>query len=114
MLRITLLLLSLLALSAAGSAEPRDKPARDKPVLAATPLSRADLSWWRARHEAKLAELRQKRPDLIFLGDSITQGWESAGPPDWLDFAPIWQQFYGGRNAVNLGFTGDATAHLLW
>ena len=27
---------------------------------------------------------------------------------------PIWQRFYGDRNAINLGFTGDATAHLLW
>jgi lysophospholipase L1-like esterase len=83
-------------------------------VLAATPLSRMDLPWWRARHEAKLQELHQNRVDLVFLGDSITQDWEHHGPPDWVDFAPIWQRFYGDRNAINLGFTGDATSHLLW
>jgi lysophospholipase L1-like esterase len=83
-------------------------------VLAATPLSRMDLPWWRARHEAKLQELHQNRVDLVFLGDSITQDWEHHGPPDWVDFAPIWQHFYGDRNAINLGFTGDATSHLLW
>ena len=27
---------------------------------------------------------------------------------------PVWQRFYGDRHAVNLGFTGDATSHLLW
>jgi len=43
-------------------------------VLAATPISRLDLPWWRTRHEAKLAELRAHPADLIFLGDSITQG----------------------------------------
>jgi lysophospholipase L1-like esterase len=83
-------------------------------VLAATPLSRMDLPWWRARHEVKLQELHQTRVDLVFLGDSITQDWEHHGPPDWVDFAPTWQRFYGDRNAINLGFTGDATSHLLW
>jgi lysophospholipase L1-like esterase len=83
-------------------------------VLAASPISRMDLPWWRARHEAKLKELARVHPELIFLGDSITQDWEKSGPADWQDFAPIWYRFYGDRNAVNLGFTGDTTASLLW
>jgi lysophospholipase L1-like esterase len=83
-------------------------------IMAATPISRTDLPWWRARHEAKLREIAQTKPDLIFLGDSIMQNWEKSGPPDWQDFAPAWQRFYGDRNAVNLGFTGDTTASLLW
>jgi len=88
--------------------------AKQRTVLAATPISRTDLSWWRARHEAKVAELHTKRPDLIFLGDSITQQWEKHGPPEWMDFKPVWDRYYGKRNAVNLGFTGDTTANLLW
>jgi lysophospholipase L1-like esterase len=83
-------------------------------VLAAAPISRMDQSWWRTRHEAKLAELRSHPVDLIFLGDSITQDYEVSVPPEWRDFIPVWQRFYGGRNAVNLGFNGDATSHLLW
>ncbi len=83
-------------------------------VLAATPISRMDLPAWRMRHEAKLAELRSHRVDLVFLGDSITQDYEVSGPPEWRDFVPIWQRFYGDRNAINLGFSGDATSHLLW
>jgi lysophospholipase L1-like esterase len=83
-------------------------------MLAATPLSRMDLPQWRARHEAKLEELHREKIDLVFLGDSITQDWEKHGPPEWQDFAPIWQRFYGDRNAINLGFIGDTTAHLLW
>jgi lysophospholipase L1-like esterase len=82
--------------------------------VSATPISRLDTPWWRARHEEKLAELRRGRVDLIWLGDSITQDWELRGPPEWRDFAPVWQRFYGDRNAVNLGFKGDNTAHLLW
>jgi lysophospholipase L1-like esterase len=83
-------------------------------VLAATPISRLDLSWWRERHRAKLDELRRTRPNLIFLGDSITQDWEYDGPEEWRKFVPVWQRFYGDRNAVNLGFKGDTTASLLW
>jgi lysophospholipase L1-like esterase len=91
-----------------------DKAPHPHTVLAATPLSRTDLPWWRARHETKLEELHREKIDLVFLGDSITQDWEKNGPPAWEDFAPIWQRFYGDRNAINLGFTGDTTAHLLW
>lgn len=88
--------------------------AADRVPVAAIPLSRLDTGWWRARHEAKLAELRGHRVDLLWLGDSITQDWEMQGPPEWQDFAPVWQRYYGDRNAVNLGFKGDNTGHLLW
>ncbi len=88
--------------------------AADRQPIAAVPLSRMETGWWRARHLEKLAEVRTRRIDLIWLGDSITQDWERQGPPDWQDFAPVWQRFYGDRNAVNLGFKGDNTGHLLW
>lgn len=91
---------------------PRDGSAAA--VLAATPISRMDLKWWRERHQAKLQELRRVRPNLIFLGDSITQNWEYDGPGEGRSFVPVWRRFYGDRNAVNLGFTGDTTASLLW
>lgn len=106
--RIALPLAAAIPLLAAGpSAQPYGP-------LAATPISRLDLPWWRARHLAVLERLRQGRVDLIFLGDSITEDWERGGPPDWADFRPGWNRFYGDRNAVNLGFKGDTTANLLW
>ena len=40
---------------------------------AATPISRLAPPWWRRRHEAKLAEIRGRHDDLLWLGDSITQ-----------------------------------------
>ncbi|HEY7576058.1 MAG TPA: GDSL-type esterase/lipase family protein [Acetobacteraceae bacterium] len=84
-------------------------------VLAATPLSRMDLRWWRQRFEFKQDELHKNRGvELLFLGDSITEDYEVSGPPAWRDFVPVWQHYYGDRNAINLGFSGDATSHLLW
>ncbi len=106
--RLALTLAAALPLLAAAPSTHSHEP------LAATPISRLDLPWWRARHLAALERLRQGRVDLIFLGDSITEDWERVGPPDWADFRPGWNRFYGDRNAVNLGFKGDTTANLLW
>jgi lysophospholipase L1-like esterase len=90
-------------------------PAAPRAPLAATPISRMDLPWWRSRHEAVLQRLKSGEPvDLVWLGDSITQNWEKHGPPDWQDFAPVWAHFYGDRHAINLGFVGDTTASVLW
>jgi beta-glucosidase len=44
---------------------------------------------------------------LIFIGDSITHSWEKNGKE-------VWSQYYGNRNAVNLGIGGDRTQHVLW
>ncbi len=82
--------------------------------LAAEPISRLSTPWWRERFAAKQAELASGNVQLLFLGDSIFQDWENTGPQPWNDFAPVWQRFYGDRHAVNLGFKGDATSHLLW
>ena len=88
--------------------------AAERVPVSAVPISRLDTAWWRIRHEEKLSEVRARRVDLLWIGDSITQDWERRGPPAWQDFAPVWQRFYGDRNAVNLGFKGDNTGHLLW
>jgi len=70
------------------------------------------VDWWLPRHEAKLAEIRThreagRRVDLVFLGDSITQGWENEGKA-------AWAAHFARYNAVALGFGGDRTENLLW
>ena len=82
--------------------------------MAALPYSRMDLPWWRERFAAKQAALRAGPVDLVWYGDSITQQFEADGPQPWARFKPVWDRFYAPRHAVNLGFKGDATAHLLW
>ena len=70
------------------------------------------LDWWLPRHQKKLEEARQlvaagKAPELVFIGDSITQGWENEG-------REIWQRHYARYNALGLGFGGDRTENVLW
>src|SRR5262245_21651810 len=62
---------------------------------------------WMSRHDSFNERVKQGNVDLIFIGDSITQGWENAGQK-------VWEEFYGKRNAVNLGIGGDRTQHVLW
>lgn len=84
------------------------------PPLAVDPIDRLYTPWWRQRFEEKQAEIRRRPPNLLMLGDSITQDYEKKGPPSWRNFVPVWNHFYGGRKAINLGFIGDATSHLIW
>ncbi|MFT7723497.1 MAG: GDSL-type esterase/lipase family protein [Roseateles sp.] len=70
------------------------------------------VDWWLPRHAAKLAEIRAhrdagRRVDLVFLGDSITQGWENEG-------RAAWAEHFARHHAVALGFGGDRTENLLW
>lgn len=78
--------------------------------FATVPESRPErggkFGWWLARHERKLEEAKQGA-DIVFLGDSITQGWETAGRDAWRDH-------FSTRRALNLGFGGDSTQHVLW
>ncbi|CAN7249531.1 GDSL-type esterase/lipase family protein [Pseudoduganella sp. LjRoot289] len=77
------------------------------------PLSHAwALGQWVPRHERKLEEIRKlkeagKEPQVVFIGDSITEGWEKAG-------MPVWKRYYDKYNAVGLGFSGDHTENVLW
>ena len=84
------------------------------PPPSATPAARLDDPAWRARFAAKQVELRQKRPEVVFLGDSIFQNWEKQGGPAWDDYRPGWERYFDRFDAVDLGFTGDTTANLLW
>ena len=59
------------------------------------------------RHESFNKRIKQGNVDLLFIGDSITHGWENAGKP-------VWEKYYTPRNAVNLGIGGDRTQHVLW
>lgn len=74
----------------------------DKPNPAVKLLNR-DI----ARHKQFLKIVAKGEGDVVFIGDSITQGWEGSGKKVWAEhFAPL--------KAVNLGIGGDQTGHVLW
>ena len=65
-----------------------------------------DQAWWKKRH-ASMNQQAKKAHDILFIGDSITQGWEGSGQATW-------EKFYGNRKALNLGISGDRTEHVIW
>ena len=62
---------------------------------------------WLTRHQSFNKRVAEGNVDLVFIGDSITQGWEGSGKG-------VWTKFYSKRNAVNLGIGGDRTQHVIW
>lgn len=87
---------------------PKQEAKKDGPPESATePASRGNDGWWMKAHEGFLEQLKPGTTDLIFIGDSITQGWGGAGKA-------VWERYYAPRKAVGLGIGGDRTQHVLW
>jgi beta-glucosidase len=92
---------------AACSSPPPPAPMPALPTSAATVPAPRTGEAWEKRHAAQLAAARAGGHRLAFVGDSITQGWESVGKAHWLEW---WEP----RAAINLGISGDRTQHVLW
>jgi lysophospholipase L1-like esterase len=76
-----------------------------EPHSAIKPVPRS--GGWMTRHESFNKRVAQGKVDLVFIGDSITQGWEGKGKD-------VWAKYYTKRNTVNLGIGGDRTQHVIW
>jgi beta-glucosidase len=60
---------------------------------------------WRAQHERHLHALSRATTKLVFLGDSITEGWS---------VAPSYREHFGKYSPLNLGIANDTTQNVLW
>ena len=65
--------------------------------------------WWLDRLMTKRNEIAASNGafDLVFFGDSITHGWESAGRAVLDELRQIY-------TVLDIGYSGDRTEHLLW
>jgi beta-glucosidase len=94
----------------AQTTQPSTRPA-PKPRTAAdavTPTTRPNAGkQWLARHEGFLKQIQENpRPQLVFIGDSITDFWPRRGKESWDKLAKY--------NPLNLGISGDRTELVLW
>lgn len=107
---LPLLLAALFLAQPANSPAPTTTEAVPQVNFAAVPAARKD-QWWIDRNNSFNARAKQGAEkgdiDIIFLGDSITQGWEGPGKP-------VWDQHFAKRGAVNFGISGDRTQHVLY
>ena len=91
-------MLALAVVVVAQAAEARDN-------TATTPAPR-DPNWVK-RHDGFVEIAKKGGVDLLFLGDSITDGWRNRGKD-------VWEKNYGSLKAANFGIGGDQTQHVLW
>lgn len=74
--------------------------AGEKKNPATTPLNRDN-----GLHKNFLAIAKKGGVEVVFLGDSITQGWGNN---------KTWKKHFEPLKAANFGISGDQTGHVLW
>jgi len=80
------------------------------PSIGVTPTKRTtEYSWmsvstWDKMHAEDALVAQYDQVDLLFVGDSITAGW------DW----QIWEKNFKPLKAANFGIGGDNTGNVLW
>jgi lysophospholipase L1-like esterase len=88
-------------------------PAKDKPWVAGWGFYPAFPTAWKLHFESQLQRTREgvakNDIDLVFLGDSITQGWGDANGGK-----AVWDKTYAPLKAVNYGIGGDSTRQVLY
>jgi lysophospholipase L1-like esterase len=60
---------------------------------------------WVKRHEGFVAQAKKGNADILFMGDSITDGWRGQ---------KLWKEKFEPLMAVDFGIGGDQTQHVLW
>lgn len=87
----------------------------DTTYRSTTPEPRSiEHSWmsveqWYKRHNNHLTIAQNENPELLFLGDSITESWSwGEGRSD------IYQTYFSQYKAANFAIGGDMTQNLLW
>jgi lysophospholipase L1-like esterase len=98
-------ILSLLSsLARAQATQPPPQPA-DVPAIKYDKEGKPNAKFMKL-HEQFVDKAKQGDTDLLFLGDSITAGWNAQ--------KEIWEQHFGQYKPANFGIGGDRTQHVLW
>ncbi|MCG8602218.1 MAG: GDSL-type esterase/lipase family protein [Verrucomicrobiales bacterium] len=99
-MKIKFILIPIICLSTALSATAKDEA---KP-LALTPVPHPGKE---KSHESFNEISKKGEASVVFLGDSITAGWNGRGKE-------VWEKTWAPIGAVNFGIGGDRTEHILW
>jgi lysophospholipase L1-like esterase len=89
------------------AAQPAANPAAWEAAARAKEYPWMSVAAWKQLHEGHVARTKKGGVDVVFLGDSITQGWSGAG-------AATWKKHYEPLNAANYGIGGDTTREVLY
>jgi lysophospholipase L1-like esterase len=104
---MAIVLVGIVAAIAVTGVEGVEAPAvKAKANHAVVPAPRIS-EWWFARQAKNIGEMAKGDIELLMVGDSITHNFETVG-------AKVWEKHFKPLKAINLGFGGDRTQHVLW
>jgi beta-glucosidase len=108
--RVTLCLaVTILSVATANCAEQSKKLATAAPKHQAIIPAPRIVDWWFARQAEKIGLMSKGDIDLLMVGDSITHNFENEKVG-----LKVWEKYFVPLKAINLGFGGDRTEHVLW
>jgi lysophospholipase L1-like esterase len=87
--------------------------ADDNPPNAAVKAATRPGNWMK-RHEDFVAIAKRGGVDVLFLGDSITDGWGGEGHGANSRGTKVLTKEFGSLKLANFGIGGDRTEHVLW
>jgi lysophospholipase L1-like esterase len=124
------LLALCLGVSLAAAAQPPSDPAPVSPLPPTAPAASASSAAPRTTIPSdsnsrsrplndkqcrdRVAAAKGHPVDILFVGDSITEGWTATAWGGVDRGAAIWDKYYAPRNALNFGVGADRTQHVLW
>ena len=86
---------------------------KNSALIPVTKLETDSYDWF-ARHDEVLKEEQTADPQIVLIGDSITHFW-AGNPKSKIARGPLaWENAFGGRRVLNLGFGWDRTQNVLW
>ncbi len=94
----------LIGICFSSAAISQDSISGSSPSKRTTEFSWMSVNTWDKMHAEDTLVAQYDQVDLLFVGDSITAGW------DW----QIWQKNFAPLKAANFGIGGDHTGNTLW
>ena len=101
---LIVLLITTLLTTVTAQANEDLTPSGTNPTPRTKEFSWMSVDTWNKMYTEDIAVADKGGVDLLFVGDSITAGW------NW----DIWQKYFAQYNPANFGIGGDHTGNLLW
>jgi lysophospholipase L1-like esterase len=83
-------------------------------ALIPEPKLEQDSYDWYQRHFAVLKIQDTLRPDVVLIGDSITNFWAGEPRATTRNGPLAWDKTFAGKKVLNIGFGWDRTQNVLW
>ncbi len=88
-------------------ASPLEQPLAVTPAPRLVSHSWMSLATWYRMHADQVEQAEKGDAKVVFVGDSITEGWH------WGEGA-LWKEHFEPMQSLNLGIGGDMTQNVLW